>query len=363
MTLQLERFDQTQAPKVDTYKEWQAGQGIPVIRGFYVPDIKTVEVAPWELKGGRGAFINLDGAGGTNDAYVCEIPPGEKLKPQKHLYEEMIYIASGRGATTVWQRDGNKQMFEWQRGSLFAIPLNAWHQHFNGSGTEPARYLAVTNLPFIMNLFHNPDFVFKNDFTFKDRFDPMDDDYFSSRGKLYGRSWLSINFVADTHSLELSEQNERGPGARNMKFDLAGQIMAAHVSEFAVGTYKKAHRHGPCAHVLVLSGKGYSLMWREGEAMQRFDWGPGSLVVPPDRWFHQHFNAGTESARYLALRWGSKKFFGLMGEGSDRTLTSIKLGGDQIEYEDEDQIVRRMFEEALAQAGIESRMAPFYAKK
>jgi len=52
-----------------------------------------------------------------------------------------------------------------------------------------------------------------------------------------------------------------------------------------------------------------------------------------------------------------------IGEGSDRPLTSIKLGGDQIEYEDEDQIVRRMFEEALAQAGIESRMAPFYAKK
>jgi gentisate 1,2-dioxygenase len=139
--------------------------------------------------------------------------------------------------------------------------------------------------------------------------------------------------------------------------------MCGHIAQFPVGTYKKAHRHGPGAHVLILSGKGYSLMWRDGEPMQRFDWGPGSLVVPPDRWFHQHFNAGSEPARYLALRWGSKKFFGIMGEGSDRPLTSIKLGGDQIEYEDEEPTVRRMFEEALAQAGIESRMAPFYAKK
>jgi hypothetical protein len=52
-----------------------------------------------------------------------------------------------------------------------------------------------------------------------------------------------------------------------------------------------------------------------------------------------------------------------MGEGSDRPLTSIKLGGDQIEYEDEDPMVRRMFEEAIAQAGIESKMARFYGRK
>jgi hypothetical protein len=103
-------------------------------------------------------------------------------------------------------------------------------------------------------------------------------------------------------------------------------------------------------------------MWREGEALQRFDWGPGSLIVPPERWFHQHFNAGAGPARYLALRWGSKKFFGIMGEGSDRPFKDIKEGGDQIEYGDEDPMVRRMFEEALAEVGIESKMGRFYSR-
>jgi len=88
---------------IDTYRIWQERQKIPRVMGFSVEDIKKVEVAPWELKGGLGAFVNLEGTGGINDGYVCVIPPGAKLKPQKHLYEEMVYVVEGLGATTVWQ--------------------------------------------------------------------------------------------------------------------------------------------------------------------------------------------------------------------------------------------------------------------
>src|SRR5918995_2478469 len=88
------------AESIDTYRLWQEAQKIPCLTGFYVEDIKKVEVASWELKGGQGAFINLEGTGGINDAYVCVVPPGESLKPQRHLYEEMVYIVEGAGATT-----------------------------------------------------------------------------------------------------------------------------------------------------------------------------------------------------------------------------------------------------------------------
>ena len=40
----------------------------------------------------------------------------------------------------------------------------------------------------------------------------------------------------------------------------------------------------------------------------------------------------------------------------------VKLGGNQIEYEDEDPIVRQMFEEACAKAGIKSLMDKYYRK-
>ena len=340
----------------DLYRKWQKAQGIPIIKGFFVEDVSAVEVSPWELKGGLGSFINLDGTGDVNDAYVCEIPPGEKLKPQKHLYEEMVYIAKGHGATTVWQKKGKKHTFEWHPGSLFAIPLNAQYQHFNGSGTEPVRYFSVTNAPFIINLFHNLDFIFENDFAFMDRFDPNEEDFFSKEGELLGRFFLSTNFVPDTHSIQLKDYRERGTST-NLKFDLAGQTMTAHISEFPSGTYKKGHRHGPGAHVMILSGQGYSLLWPEGQERKRVDWKPGCVVVPPTQWFHQHFNSGAKPARYLALRWGSWRYkFMRLSENEGSTYTSVKKGGGQIEYKDEDTDIHREFEEALAKVGATCRM-------
>ena len=69
--------------RIDTYNSWQQAQKIPINRGFFIDDLKKVEVAPWEHKGGLGAFVNLDGTGGTNDGYVCEIPPGKQFKRAK----------------------------------------------------------------------------------------------------------------------------------------------------------------------------------------------------------------------------------------------------------------------------------------
>ena len=357
----IEPIDERRLPRVDTYQEWQQKQGIPIIKGFFVEDIKTTELAPWKLKGGLAAFVNLEGTGGVNDAYICEIAPGKKLKPQKHLYEEMVYVAKGHGATTVWQKKGKKHTFEWGPGSLFAIPINANYQHFNGSGSEPARYLSVTNACFVMNLFHNLDFVFGDKFAFTDRFDPDQDDFFSAKGKIYGRFFMSTNFVSDTHTVQLHDYRERGAGGTNMKFDLAGNTMAAHISEFPVGTYKKGHRHGPGAHVLILSGIGYSTLWPEGQEQTRVNWKQGSVVVPPDKCFHQHFNAGAAPARYLALRWGSWRYrFMRDTETEGPTYKSLKVGGSQIEYEDEDPRVHVDFESALVKAGAVCQMGKLH---
>jgi quercetin dioxygenase-like cupin family protein len=66
----------------------------------------------------RGAFIVLDAVVDTNIAYILEISPGGSVLPERHLYEEIVYVLSGRGATTVWNEGGSKRTFEWNEGSV-----------------------------------------------------------------------------------------------------------------------------------------------------------------------------------------------------------------------------------------------------
>ena len=128
-------------------------------------------------------------------------------------------MLGGRGSTTVWNDAGARITFEWKDGALFAIPLNCHHQHFNGSGQEPARYVAVTNAPPVINLYEDLDFVFNTKYDFKDRF-AGEPDYFSSKGEQKG-FLLTTNFVPDAVNIPLITATERGAGGGHIRFNMA----------------------------------------------------------------------------------------------------------------------------------------------
>ena len=342
--------------KETPYTRWVASEGLDIISGHFVMNLNTVELKPWARRGGNAVFINHDASRTSNDCYVCEISAGGKLAPQRQLCEEMLMILSGRGSTSVWNDAGAKVTFEWGPGAIFAIPLNASHQHFNGSGQEPVRFVAVTNLPPIMNLYEDPGFIFDTSFDFENRFNG-EPDYFANEGEQKGLL-LQTNFVADAVNLPLIEAKERGAGGGHIRFSMAKGSMNSHISQFPVGTYKKCHRHGPGAHVIILSGEGFSLMWPEGEEPRRYEWQAGSMIVPPNLWFHQHFNTGTSPARYLAFKHETVSIRN--AQGVPKAWISMRIGGDQIDYADEQSEIRATFAEALAKQGLESRMAEAY---
>src|SRR5574340_444558 len=156
--------------KATPYDAWIRKEGLDIISAHYIPDLHKVELKPWPRRGGYGVYINHEASNYSNDCYVCEIPPGKQLEPQRQLFEEMIYVLDGRGSTAVWNDAGRRVTFEWKAGALFAVPLNAWHQHFNGSGKEAARYVGVTNAPQVMNLYDDADFIFHTARDFPKRF-------------------------------------------------------------------------------------------------------------------------------------------------------------------------------------------------
>ncbi len=316
---------------------------------------------PWARIGASGAFVHLDGRGDFVDVQVVEIPPGGETEPQRHLYEAVVYVLDGNGSTSVEMPDGSKRSFEWQTSSLFAIPLNARYRHFNASGTRRARFAAVTDLPVMLNLFRNEPFIFDNPYTFPERAGA--EQHYRGDGTFVpmrpGRHMWETNFVPDLRTFELKEWKARGAGGSNIMFVLADGTMHAHMSEMPVGTYKKGHRHGPDFHVFAVTGEGYSLYWYEGQQdLQRFDWKHGGVFAPADRLFHQHFNVSPEPARYLAIAFGSLRYPTV----ADKLATwmgmdvSVKEGGRQIEYEDEDPRIRRIYEDELAKRAIPSRM-------
>ena len=342
--------------KETPYTRWVAAEGLEILSGTYVRNLNEVELRPWARRDCRAVFINHDASRTSNDCVVMEIAPGSKMPPHRQLFEDMIMILSGRGSTTVWNDKGDRISFEWGPGSLFGIPLNANHQHFNGSGTEPARMVSVTNMPVIFNVFEEPEFMFGTFYDFKERFNG-EPDYFAPKDERKGLR-LETNFVADAVNLPLIEAKERGAGGGHIRFNFAKSSMNAHISQFPVGTYKKCHRHGPGAHVIVLSGEGFSLMWPESEAPTRYDWEVGTLITPPNMWFHQHFNTGPTPARYLAFKHEGVAIRN--AQGVPKAWISMRVGGDQIDYADEKPDIRAMFAEALAKHGLESNMEPAY---
>jgi hypothetical protein len=232
--------------------------------------------------------------------------------------------------------------------------------------------VSTTDLPMLLNIFHNDEFVFGNGFEFTERVGKSK--FLAGEGDLVlvrqGQNTWETNFVPDLAAVALQSYAARGADSLNIMFVLADGLMHAHLSEMYSGTYKKAHRHAGGFHVMCVMGQGYSLLWYEEEQdFMRIDWKHGTVFPPADRQFHQHFATSPTPVRYLATAVGGlrypfttenrRNFFGLKEGEMQSVALSTKLGGDQIEYEDQDPRIHQIWLEAMRQNGVTPRMEKY----
>lgn len=80
-------------------------------------------------------------------------------------------------------------------------------------------------------------------------------------------------------------------------------VLDAHISEMTPGGKSKKHRHSNEAIIIIVAGKGYSILQKEEEPEQRIDWSEGDMLAIPAYYWHQHFNANADNpARYLGVK-------------------------------------------------------------
>ena len=346
-----------------SYQQFVKQEGLPLYEGSYIEDLSTIQLGEWERRGGRAAYTRL----GEQEIYnlqIVEIPPKGELKPEHHMYDCIMYVINGAGATTVWQEGESKHTVEWESGALLAIPLNAWHQEFNSSNDNPCRIIFGSNMAQVINHYHNLEFVFHNPFSFKDRFSISMSDFYGWDGKRWNTALYETNFIADARNFSLEAAPERGNRISHMRFSMASSSVGVHLQEMAQGTYVSAHRHLAGAHVITIGGEGYELLFMPGEEQHRRKYSikPFSVVAPRTNEFHQHFNIGKEPYRYLAIRGQTNPLRFGSGGGYNPTWSAQKKDPAgvvfQIDYEQEDPSIRKEYYAELDKKGITTRLPP-----
>ncbi len=370
------------------YDGFMESQGIPIYRGIGVKRVQDLPLAPWARVGGKGTFIQLYGTEGIWGCYLVEIPAAQALHPERHLYEEVIFVVEGRGAAEIWHEDGARhEILEWQPGSLFAIPLNTHHRLINSMASGPALLLAGTSAPSAFNLFTNQDFVFNCPYVFRDRYDGSGD-YFTPRplelepDPYRGLAMVTAAIIPDAVRVPLPLDNRRSPGFRRLEPHLAKNVFYHWIGQHEAGRYSKAHAHESAAVLICIAGKGYTYAWPRELGTRPWETGQADHVLRQDyepvgmvsaapmggQHFHQHFGVSRDPLRLMA-------WFGPFGRGTgrepgrpgeqvlDKNAMHLDEGGSAIPYWDEDPFIRHEYEATLRRDGVEVRMeAAFYQR-
>jgi oxalate decarboxylase/phosphoglucose isomerase-like protein (cupin superfamily) len=366
----------TQAFAETPYARWLGDEGVAIHEGFSVADVRELDLSPWPRIGGNAVFITLYAQMEANiGLYLVEIPPERSLEPERWCCQKIVLIEEGIGSTEVWQEgETRKQVFEWGKGSVFAIPINACHRMHN-LGHEPAKFVVMNSAPLMMKGFGSAQFVFDCPLTFREFYSGNDNQYFveSNNKYRYGRegahsNWWETNYIRDAWTAPLQASN-KAYGNLSHSFRMVNRTYGGTIHEWPAGRYHQAHFHGPGALLHTLRSEGFVMLWPYALGMRPFEaghadevviqpFGEGGFYSPPSNWFHAHFNTGPGPMRQIAF-YGHTAFsdleprrVGRGGEEFNATHESVSEGGRLIRYWQEDPEVRRRFKAILDAKGI-----------
>ena len=115
---------------------------------------RSASTAPPCTSRGRGDFCNL---------FLIDIPPGASTEPQRHLYEEVIYVVEGRGSTRARVCRRPHAQLRVAAAQHVRDPAEREVPAVQRRRQEArAASASTTSLPLMMKIFHNDGFIFDN---------------------------------------------------------------------------------------------------------------------------------------------------------------------------------------------------------
>lgn len=358
-------------PKL-TYDRFMDDEAVPVVRAADIADLRAVALQPWRRLGGRGAFLQLFGTEGGLGCALQQLGPGEASRSEKHLCEEIVLVVEGRG-TTELRGGAGRVVFEWQQGSVFAIPANTPHRFVNATQGS-VLLLSLGNAPALLNQLGDIDAMFANPFVFSNgsgdeagqAFDDIEPD--PVRGLALCRTAL----VPDAIGCDLPLDNRFSPGFRQLGLAMTGPALVCQIGEHRPGRYAKAFVQAADTVMTCLAGEGICLLWPERvgptpwqagaeDAVLRVDLSPFTMTAAGPgggRWYVQTFNTGARPLRHLVCGLAERPLGPPGEEVRDPSTTERGDGGTMIPYRHEDPYLRALYAEALAGTGITNRMRP-----
>ena len=353
---------------IDSYQDWVKREGLLVHQGLSL-HTQEADVGDWPRYGAKGAAAHFTGSGDYARCSSSKSPPGKSTEPVQHLYEAIYFVLDGRGSTQLEFADGRTRQFEWGPRSMFAIPLNAKYRHFNASGVDRARLAMTTNAPMVMKMFHNDDFIFNLPYEF-------DEPHLGTRRLLQRRRRPAHDRSRQEHladELRPRSRFDRADRLRRARPRLAQhQVRAgrqhhahAHLGDRARDLQESAparRRHARHdAHrrrlLAALESRRHRLRARRLEV--RYGVSAVRAAIPPALRHQQQRLALPRDGprrRELHLHRAAAPHGRHRRQEKSASKTSIKMGGDQIEYEDQDPRIHQIWLEEMRKAGITPKL-------
>jgi gentisate 1,2-dioxygenase len=242
------------------------------------------------------------------DARILELAPGQRTSTHRHTHDAVLFVLSGSGRSVI-----GGQRVEWGEQDSLHTPAGVWHGH-EATGAQSARLLVITDAPLVRalglssieDIGHEappaPDAGPTPADTASTGTASADTDPTAADPSGYGydlaHRTLDSSGTTDARvhtafsdvTLRTNPKGTRTALLVDSSLGYRTSGLSIAMFRIAPGQAQSKHRHPGEAFLYIVSGTGYSVVNE-----QRYDWGPGDIVMVHQYVWHQHFNADPDN--------------------------------------------------------------------